>query len=87
MPNGTTTQNLCWYRIPELSGKLSRRSEPEGASHESGIHHQANQGRDRKVESGIASAGREDEGQGTAEDISRWKKKNCSRTTGTVGED
>jgi len=49
------------------------------------------QGRDFKTESGIASARRQSEeddaGQGTRQNISGWQKKNCSRTTGTVGED
>ena len=52
--------------MPSFSG---RNCEPEGASNESGIHHQANQGRDFKIESGIASARRpsekDDAGQGT----------------------
>jgi hypothetical protein len=61
--------------------------EPEGASNESGIHHRANQGRDFKTESGIASTGRrEDEGQGTAENISSRQEKNRGSTEKKVGE-
>jgi hypothetical protein len=59
-----------------------------GGKHESGIHYTANQGRDFKIESGIAIARRrEDEGQGTAKNVSGGQEKNCSRTTGKMGED
>jgi hypothetical protein len=86
------SDKLKCVRRSELHAILSGRNcEPEGASNEFGIHHQANQRRDLKIESGIASARRpseeDDAGQGTTKNISRWAKKNCSRTTGTVGED
>jgi hypothetical protein len=66
-----------------------RNCEPEGASYESGIHYTGNQGRDFKIESGIASTGRrEDEDQaGTeAEDVSSGKKENFSGTESPVEE-
>jgi hypothetical protein len=51
-----------------------RNCEPEGASNESGIHHQANQGRDLKIESGIVSARKpseEDDAGTTTQTINR----------------
>jgi hypothetical protein len=55
--------------------------EPRG-SRETGVDHTANQARDFKIESGIASVGRRDEeddaGQGTTKNVSSGKKKNFS---------
>jgi hypothetical protein len=68
---------------------LSGRNWPtEGASHESGVHSTANQGRDFKIESGIASARRrsEEDDAGTAQNISGWAKKNRGGTEKKVGE-
>jgi hypothetical protein len=60
----------------------------EGASRETRIHHTGNQGRDFKIESGIASARRQSEGQAgtTAEDVSGGKKENFSGTESPVEE-
>jgi hypothetical protein len=69
-----------------LSGRIWR---TEG-QHGSGIHYTANQARDFKIESGIASAGRRDEeddaGQGTTKNVSSGKKKNFSGTESPVEE-
>jgi hypothetical protein len=61
--------------------------------HESGIHHQANQARDFKIESGITSARRPSKAEGdeadkntTPENISGWQKKNRCRSAGKVEE-
>jgi hypothetical protein len=56
--------------------------------HESGIHNTGNQGRDFKIESGIASARRPSEGQSgtTAEDVSSGKKKKFTGTESPVEE-
>src|SRR6266446_3236084 len=57
-------RNLCIDPWTRLYAKDRR------ASHGSGNHYKGNQGRDFETESGIASARRrEDEGQGTAEDV------------------
>jgi hypothetical protein len=60
-----------------------------GGKHESGIHYTANQERDFKIESGIASARRrsEEDDTGTAQNVSGWAKKNRGGTEKKVGED
>ena len=55
-------------------------------SNESGIHHQANPGRDFKIESGIASTRRREEGQGTAQNISGRQEENRGSTEKKMGE-
>ena len=61
--------------------------EPRG-SRETGVHYTGNQGRDFKIEPGIAIARRrgEEDDAGTTQNFSRRQEKNCSRTTGTLGE-
>jgi hypothetical protein len=61
--------------------------------HDSGIHYTGNQGRDFKIESGIAIARRQSKAEGdeadentTPENISGWQETNRSRTTSPVGE-
>jgi hypothetical protein len=67
---------------------LSGRNWRTVGKHESGIHYTGNQERDFKIESGITSARRrEDESQGTAEDVSGWAKKNRGSAEKKVGED
>jgi hypothetical protein len=66
--------------------------EPRG-SRETWVHHKANQARDFEIESGTASARRRSKAEGdeadesaTPQTIGGWEKKNCSGTTGTLGE-
>ena len=67
---------------------LSGRNWRTEGQHGSGIRHTGNQARDFKIESGIASARRQSEGQAgtTAEDVSSGKKENFSGTESPVEE-
>jgi hypothetical protein len=85
---------LSGSKIPELSAMLSGRIWRTEGKHESGIHYTGNQGRDFKIESGIAIARRQSKAEGdeadentTPENISGWQETNRSRSAGKMGED